>query len=31
MGVVMAELKKKYSGQLDFGAAGKVIKELLSN
>ena len=31
MGVVMAELKKKYSGQLDFGAAGKLIKELLSN
>ena len=31
MGIVMAELKKKYSGQLDFGAAGMVIKELLSN
>jgi uncharacterized protein YqeY len=31
MGVVMAELKKKYSGQLDFGTAGKLIKELLSN
>ena len=31
MGVVMAELKKEYSGQLDFGAAGKMIKDILSN
>ena len=31
MGVVMAELKKEYSGQLDFGAAGKRIKDILSN
>ena len=31
MGVVMAELKKEYSGQLDFGKAGKMIKDILSN
>ena len=31
MGVVMAELKKEYSGQLDFGVAGKMIKDILSN
>jgi uncharacterized protein YqeY len=31
MGVVMAELKKEYSGQLDFGAAGKMIKDILSS
>ena len=31
MGVVMGELKKEYSGQLDFGAAGKMIKDILSN
>ena len=31
MGVVMAELKKEYSGQLDFGKAGKMIRDILSN
>lgn len=31
MGVVMAELKKEYSGQLDFGKVGKMIKDILSN
>jgi len=31
MGVVMAELKREYSGQLDFGAAGKMIKDILSS
>jgi uncharacterized protein YqeY len=30
MGKVMAALKAKYTGQMDFGAAGPRIKELLA-
>jgi uncharacterized protein YqeY len=29
MGKVMAELKSKYSGQIDMGKAGGVVKSLL--
>ncbi len=31
MGRVMGALKAKYSGQMDFGAAGPMVKERLSN
>lgn len=31
MGRVMGALKSKYSGQMDFGAAGPMVKERLSN
>ncbi|MEY4878632.1 MAG: hypothetical protein RJB62_100, partial [Pseudomonadota bacterium] len=30
MGKVMAALKERYSGQLDFAKAGAVVKEILS-
>jgi uncharacterized protein YqeY len=31
MGRVMGELKSKYTGQMDFGAVGPMVKERLSN
>jgi uncharacterized protein YqeY len=31
MGKVMAALKSKYAGQMDFGAVGALVKSNLSN
>ena len=31
MGLIMSELKKKYSGQLDLGLASKIIKDRINS
>ena len=31
MGLIMSELKKKYSGQLDLGLASQIIKDRINS